>query len=183
MALTYSSMLPLGTKLINFNLPNTVSGKMYSSSEIVASEPVLLMIICNHCPYVIHYHNELKKLHLDYSQQLSFLAISSNDVINYPEDSPDKMKGLWEELGFSFPYLYDETQEVAKAYQAECTPEFYLFDDNHKLVYRGRLDATSPKSNEIPTGKDLRDAIDALTNNTPIDQEQFPSMGCNIKWK
>ena len=93
------------------------------------------------------------------------------------------MKALWKELGFSFPYLYDETQEVAKAYQAECTPEFYLFDDNHKLVYRGRLDATSPKLNESPTGKDLRNAIDALTNKTPIDQEQFPSMGCNIKWK
>ena len=150
MALTYSSMLPLGTKLITFNLLNTINDKHFSSSEIEANKPVLIMIICNHCPYVVHYHEQLKKLHHDYSNKLSFLAISSNDVVNYPEDSPNRMKELWTYLEFSFPYLYDETQEVAKAFQAECTPEFYLFDKNHFLAYRGRCDETSPNSNKLP---------------------------------
>ena len=183
MALTYSSMLPLGTQLINFDLPNTITGQNYSSTEIASHKPILVMIICNHCPYVVHYHDELKRLHHDFSEQISFVAISSNDVNNYPEDSPDKMKELWHELGFSFPYLYDETQTVAKAYQAECTPEFYLFDAKHNLAYRGRCDATSPKSNEEPNGEDLRAAINATINEQPVNSEQFPSMGCNIKWR
>ena len=183
MALTYSSMLPLGTQLINFDLPNTITGQNYSSTEIASHKPILVMIICNHCPYVVHYHDELKRLHHDFSEQISFVAISSNDVNNYPEDSPEKMKELWHELGFSFPYLYDETQTVAKAYQAECTPEFYLFDAQHNLVYRGRCDDTSPKSNEQANGEDLRAAINAISlNKLPIER-QFPSMGCNIKWK
>ena len=183
MALTYSSMLPLGTKLIDFNLPNTISNQNFDSSNLVADKPILLMIICNHCPYVIHYHGELKRLHKDYSEFLSFVAISSNDVVNYPEDGPEKMKELWAELNFTFPYLYDETQDIAKAYQAECTPEFYLFSSNQNLVYRGRCDETSPGSEQEPNGKDLRTAIDALLTNSEINQEQFPSMGCNIKWK
>ena len=183
MALTYSSMLPLGTKLIDFNLPNTISNKNFDSSNLVADKPILLMIICNHCPYVIHYHGELKILHKDYSEFLSFVAISSNDVVNYPEDSPEKMKELWAELNFTFPYLHDETQEIAKAYQAECTPEFYLFSSDQKLVYRGRCDETSPGSEQEPNGKDLREAINALLSGSEISQEQFPSMGCNIKWK
>ena len=183
MALTYSSMLPLGTKLIDFNLPNTISNQNFDSSDLTADKPILLMIICNHCPYVIHYHDELKRLHKDYSESLSFVAISSNDVVNYPEDSPEKMKELWEELNFTFPYLHDETQEIAKAYQAECTPEFYLFSSDQNLVYRGRCDETSPGSEQEPNGKDLRAAIDALLAGSEINQEQFPSMGCNIKWK
>lgn len=183
MALTYSSMLPLGTKLINFNLHNTITDQNYSSLEIEPNKPALIMIICNHCPYVIHYHAELKKIHQDYSQKVSFLAISSNDAINYPEDAPDKMKKLWHELGFSFPYLYDETQNIAKAFQAECTPEFYLFNDDHKLVYRGRCDNTSPKSNEEPNGEELRRALNAVIKKEQPAKEQHPSMGCNIKWK
>tara|TARA_X000000368_G_scaffold405458_1_gene382606 strand:+ start:1292 stop:1843 length:552 start_codon:yes stop_codon:yes gene_type:complete len=183
MALTYSSMLPLGTKLIDFNLPNTISNQNFDSSNLVADKPILLMVICNHCPYVIHYHDELKRLHKDYSESLSFVAISSNDVVNYPEDSPKKMKELWAELNFTFPYLHDETQDIAKAYKAECTPEFYLFSSDQKLVYRGRCDETSPGSGQEPNGKDLRAAIDALLTDSEINQEQFPSMGCNIKWK
>ena len=183
MALTYSSMLPLGTQLIHFDLPNTTDGSSFSSSKITANKPVLIMIICNHCPYVVHYHEELKRLHREYSNAVSFLAISSNDVVNYPEDSPEKMKGLWDNLGFSFPYLYDETQEVAKAYQAECTPEFYLFSNDHKLVYRGRCDDTSPKSGVEPNGSDLRLAINAELKGQCPNVEQHPSMGCNIKWK
>ena len=183
MALTYSSMLPLSTRLIKFNLPNTITKQIYSSTDIETNKPVLIMIICNHCPYVVHYHEELKKLHHDYSDKVSFVAISSNDVINYPEDSPEKMRELWIRLGFSFPYLYDETQDVAKAFQAECTPEFYLFDNQNALVYRGRLDDTSPKTNELPDGKDLRIAIDAvISGNLPV-KNQYPSMGCNIKWR
>ncbi len=183
MALTYSSMLSLGTKLIDFNLPNAISNQNFDSSNLLSNKPVLLMIICNHCPYVIHYHDELKKLYKDYSESLSFVAISSNDVVNHPEDSPEKMKDLWAELNFTFPYLYDETQEIARAYQAECTPEFYLFSSDQKLVYRGRCDETSPGSEQEPNGKDLREAIDALLTGSEINQEQFPSMGCNIKWK
>ena len=176
-------MLPLGTQLINFNLPNTITGQNYSATKIATDRPVLIMIICNHCPYVVHYHDELKRLHHDFSEQISFIAISSNDVVNYPEDSPAKMKELWHELRFSFPYLYDETQSVAKAYQAECTPEFYLFDAQHNLVYRGRCDGTSPKSHEEPNGEDLRSAISNLFLKMQPLEEQFPSMGCNIKWK
>jgi len=183
MALTYSSMLTLGTKLIAFNLPNAVSNQIFDSSDLVADKPILLMIICNHCPYVIHYHDELQRLHEDYSKDINFVAISSNDAINYPEDSPEKMKELWETLNFTFPYLYDETQETAKAYQAECTPEFYLFNTDQSLVYRGRCDDTSPGSGKKPDGKDLRGAIDALLSGHKIAQEQLPSMGCNIKWK
>ena len=183
MALTYSSMLPLGTKLIDFNLPNTISNQNFDTSDLMADKPILLMIICNHCPYVIHYHAELKRLCEDYSEALSFIAISSNDANNYPEDSPIKMKELWAKLNFSFPYLHDETQEIAKAYQAECTPEFYLFSSDQNLIYRGRCDETSPGSEQEPNGKDLRAAIDALLTDSEINQEQFPSMGCNIKWK
>ena len=183
MALTYSSMLPLGTKLIPFDLLNTITGQTFSSTDVEIEQPTLIMIICNHCPYVIHYHDELQRLHKDYSKNLNFIAISSNDVINYPEDSPEKMKELWAKLNFTFPYLHDETQKIAKAYQAECTPEFYLFSANQILVYRGRCDDTSPGSGKEPDGKDLRDAIDGLLSGHEIAREQLPSMGCNIKWK
>ena len=183
MSLTYSSMLLLGTKLIAFELIDTVSEKNFSSDELEISKPTLIMFICNHCPYVIHYHSEIQKIYKDYKDQINMVAISSNDIDNYPQDAPEHMQDLWKELGLSFPYLFDETQMVAKAYKAECTPEFYLFDSNRKLVYRGRLDESSPNSAILPSGKDLRDAIENLLNEREISLEQFPSMGCNIKWK
>ena len=183
MSLTYSSMLLLGTKLIAFELIDTVSEKNFSSDEFEISKPTLIMFICNHCPYVIHYHSEIQKIYKDYKDQINMVAISSNDIDNYPQDAPEHMQDLWKELCLSFPYLFDETQMVAKAYKAECTPEFYLFDSNEKLVYRGRLDESSPNSAILPSGKDLRDAIENLLNEREISLEQFPSMGCNIKWK
>ena len=183
MALTYSSMLDLKTDLIGFDLLNSLSNKNFSSDSLDVDKSSLIMFICNHCPYVIHYHDEIIRLEKDYSKKINLVAISSNDIINYPQDSPLKMKELWEDLGLSFPYLFDETQEVAKKYKAECTPEFYLFDSNKKLIYRGRMDETSPGSVKKPSGKDLRTAIDNLENNRPISNDQHPSMGCNIKWK
>jgi len=183
MSLTYSSMLPLGTKLIAFELTNAVSDKNFSSEELEILKPTLIMFICNHCPYVIHYHSEIQKIYKDYKDQVNIVAISSNDIENYPQDGPEHMQDLWKELGLSFPYLFDETQMVAKAYKAECTPEFYLFDNNRKLVYRGRMDESSPNSATLPSGKDLRDAIENLLSEREISLEQFPSMGCNIKWK
>ena len=176
-------MLPLGTKLIAFELIDTVSEKNISSDEFEISKPTLIMFICNHCPYVIHYHSEIQRIYKDYKNQINMVAISSNDIDNYPQDAPEHMQDLWKELGLSFPYLFDETQMVAKSYKAECTPEFYLFDNNRKLVYRGRLDESSPNSAILPSGKDLRDAIENLLNQREISLEQFPSMGCNIKWK
>jgi len=183
MALTYSSMLDLQTDLIGFDLLNSLSNKNFSSDSLDVNKSSLIMFICNHCPYVIHYHEEIIRLEKDYSKKINLVAISSNDIINYPQDSPAKMKELWETLGLSFPYLFDETQDVAKKYKAECTPEFYLFDSNKKLIYRGRMDETSPGSDKKPSGKDLITAIDNLENNRPISNDQHPSMGCNIKWK
>ena len=183
MALTHSSMLPLETQFIYFKLLDTTTNKKFSSDDLNDSKPTLIMFICNHCPYVIHYHDEIKKLALDYLDRFNFVAISSNDIENYPQDSPEKMKELWHELGLDFPYLYDKSQEIAKLYKAECTPEFYLFNLNNKLVYRGRLDESSPGSESKPTGEDLRNAMENLLNNNKISEEQYPSMGCNIKWK
>ena len=182
MALTYSSMLELGSYLEEFKLLNTVRGNDFSSSELDEAKPSLVMFICNHCPYVIHYHQEIQRLASDYADILNMVAISSNDIENYPQDGPDMMSKLWEDLGLSFPYLFDSTQEIAKKYKAECTPEFYLFDSSQKLVYRGRLDESSPNSGIEPTGKDLRDAIDNLISGKGINSNQLPSMGCNIKW-
>ena len=151
MALTYSSMLDLQTDLIGFDLLNSLSNKNFSSDSLDVNKSSLIMFICNHCPYVIHYHDEIIRLEKDYSKKVNLVAISSNDIINYPQDSPAKMKELWETLGLSFPYLFDETQDVAKKYKAECTPEFYLFDSNKKLIYRGRMDETSPGSEKKPS--------------------------------
>ena len=183
MALTYSSMLELGTQMPEFELENTVNNKIFSTSYFNSTTPKLVMFICNHCPYVIHYHKELVKLSQGYKDHLDFVAISSNDIVNYPEDSPEKMKELAIELGFSFPYLYDETQEVAKSFRAECTPEFYLFNNKKTLEYRGRLDDSSPGNGIEPSGFDLREAIENLLNGEEVNQAQHPSMGCNIKWK
>tara|TARA_A100001015_G_scaffold126522_1_gene140186 strand:- start:25 stop:579 length:555 start_codon:yes stop_codon:yes gene_type:complete len=183
MSLTYSSMLDIGTDLIAFDLPNTITQKNFSSNTLEINKPSLIMFICNHCPYVIHYHEEIKSIEKDYKDKINMIAISSNDIDNYPDDRPEMMKNLWKNLGLTFPYLYDETQEIAKKYKAECTPEFYFFDQNHKLAYRGRLDDSSPGSGTKPNGEDLRGAISNVLNNKKVSLEQFPSMGCNIKWK
>ena len=182
MALTKTPICDFGKKAEDFKLLS-INNNSVSLEEIKGKNGTLVMFICNHCPYVIHYHDEIIRLEKDYSKKVNLVAISSNDIINYPQDSPAKMKELWETLGLSFPYLFDETQDVAKKYKAECTPEFYLFDSNKKLIYRGRMDETSPGSDKKPSGKDLRTAIDNLENNRPISNDQHPSMGCNIKWK
>ncbi len=184
MARTPSTMLSLGTKAPEFNLPDTVSGKTISLNDFSDRQGLLVMFICQHCPFVIHVKSELAKLGEDYlPKNLGIVAISSNDVENYPEDSPEKLKAMAEEYSFNFPVCYDETQEVAKAYQAACTPDFYLFDRDFKLAYRGQLDDSRPSLDIPVTGKDLRDAIDSLLANKPIPEPQKPSLGCNIKWK
>ncbi|NRD20457.1 thioredoxin family protein [Winogradskyella eckloniae] len=184
MARTESNMLPLGTKAPDFTLLDTVDNTKKSLEELKGIRGTLVFFICNHCPFVIHINSELAQLAKDYiSKGLNCIAISSNDVINYPQDAPDLMKQNAIENDFIFPYLYDETQTVAKAYDAACTPDFFLFNEDLKLVYTGQLDSSRP-GNDLPvTGKDLRSAIDALINKTPINPDQKPSMGCGIKWK
>ena len=183
MALTYSSMLPLGTKMPDFQLKNVLDDKLYASSTLMNANPSLIMVICNHCPYVIHYHDEIKKLHNDFGQKIGFVAISSNDIISYPQDGPAEMKALFHNLKLSFPYLLDETQEIARELKAECTPEFYLYDNNNSLVYRGRMDDSSPGNDINASAIDLRKAMSSLLNGESISVDQQPSMGCNIKWK
>ncbi len=184
MAATPSTMMPLGTIAPDFTLLNTVTGEMVSLQDLKSDVATLIMFICNHCPYVKHINAQLVKLANDYqSKGVSFIAISSNDVENYPDDSPEKMKQVAQQLGYPFPYLYDETQEVAKAYQAACTPDFFLFDKDLKCVYRGQLDGSRPKNDVPVTGKDMRAALDAVLAGKPVNPEQIPSIGCNIKWK
>ena len=177
-------MISLGTKAPEFKLPDTVSGKNLSLQDLKSSKATLIMFICNHCPFVKHVNEALVKLADDYIPKgISFIAISSNDVVNFPEDSPEKMKQTAKELGYTFPYLYDESQEVARAYDAACTPDFFIYDKDLKLVYRGQLDDSRP-SNGLPvTGKDIRNAFDLLLAGKNIPAEQMPSIGCNIKWK
>ena len=183
MALTYSSMLELDSKIPHFKLKNVLDGKMYASSSLSNDKPTLIMVICNHCPYVIHYHEELKRLNSDFGDKIDFVGISSNDIINYPQDGPEQMKELFLRLGLSFPYLFDETQDIARALKAECTPEFYLYDNSDRLVYRGRMDNSSPGNDIEISGNDLREACSNLLNGSAISSDQHPSMGCNIKWK
>lgn len=184
MVRTASTMLPLGTTAPDLQLPDVVSGKTISLATFSESQALLVMFICQHCPFVKHIQNQLAQIGKDYQEKsLGIVAISSNDVENYPNDAPEKLREMAIELGFNFPYCYDETQEVAKAYTAACTPDFFLFDRHNQLVYRGQLDDSRP-SNEIPvTGQDLRQAIDLTLSGKPIDFEQKPSIGCNIKWK
>ncbi len=184
MARTPSNMLPLGTIAPNFKLLDTVNDKQSTLQDLKGPKGTVIMFICNHCPFVKHVNVQISRLAKDYiTQGIKCIAISSNDVENYPEDSPELMKQNAFKQGFIFPYLYDETQVVAKAYDAACTPDFYLFDENLKLVYRGQLDDSRP-GNGIPvTGNDLRTALDNLLNNQPISENQKPSIGCNIKWK
>lgn len=184
MAETPSNMLPLGTVAPPFRLPDTTSGNQVSLSDLMSKTGTVVMFICNHCPFVIHVRNEMVKIANYYqSQGIAFVAISSNDVANYPQDAPDKMRVFAQENGFSFPYLYDETQEVAKAYEAACTPDFYVFDGDLKLFYRGQMDGSRPNNGIPVTGKDLREALDNLIAGQPASMEQLPSIGCNIKWK
>lgn len=184
MAFTESTMLSLGTKAPNFKLPDTISGQNVSLQDIRSDKATVIMFLCNHCPYVIHVNPEIVRLSNEYMKKgITFAGISSNDAENYPQDGPEKMKIHAEETGYQFPYLYDESQEVAKAYDAACTPDFYVFDKDLRLVYRGRLDGSRPK-NDLPlTGEDLRNVLDALLNDQPVTEKQYPSGGCNIKWK
>jgi peroxiredoxin len=183
MALTYSKMLDLGTKLSDFELINVIDNQKFNSHFLSKDNGKVIMFICNHCPYVIHYHDQIIDITNKYLSDIDFVAISSNDIAKYPEDSPQKMQELAKKLNFRFPYLYDETQDIAKKYLAACTPEFYLFDKNNFLIYRGRLDDSSPGNNKQPTGNDLRKAIDDFLAGKKISDQQYPSMGCNIKWK
>jgi peroxiredoxin len=184
MARTESNAIPLGTVAPTFQLPDVVSGETRSRDEVFGQKGTLVMFICNHCPFVKHIQEEIGNMWKDYQPSgVAFVAISSNDVENYPDDSPDNLKKQAGENGFSFPYLYDETQEVARSYDAACTPDFFLFDPDKKLVYHGQLDSSRP-GNEIPvTGRDLRAALDSLQSGNEISKEQIPSLGCNIKWK
>lgn len=184
MVKTASTMLALGTTAPKFELPDVVSGKTVSLDTFSNCQALLVMFICQHCPFVKHVQDELSKISQDYSQQaLGIVAISANDVANYPNDSPEKLKQMAEELNFNFPICYDETQEVSKAYTAACTPDFFLFDANNKLAYRGQLDSSRPSTDIPVTGEDLRKAIDLTLQNKPVDFTQKPSIGCNIKWK
>ncbi len=179
-----STMLDLGTIAPDFSLPDAVSGKTISLSSLAGSKGLLVMFLCPHCPYVRHVHKTLASLLNEYADApLSVVAIQSNDVKQYPEDGPEGMRTQVTEAGFAFPYLYDESQEIAKAYRAACTPDFFLFDGDRKLVYRGQMDGARPKNDTPVTGADLRAAIDALLAGRPITVEQRPSLGCNIKWK
>ena len=184
MARTPSTMLDLGTTAPGFDLTDTVSGQTMAVDTFAGKKGLLVMFVCNHCPFVKHINNELMKLGNEHADtDLAIVAINSNDVDNYPDDAPDKMKANAEALGFKFPYLYDATQDVAKAYAAACTPDFYLFDQGRKLVYRGQFDDSRPDNGIPVTGKDLRAAIEALLAGESPAAEQKPSIGCNIKWK
>lgn len=177
-------MLPLGTKAPAFSLLNTVTGNIDSYADVCGTKGTIIMFICNHCPFVLHVNEEIIRVAHDYRiLGFGFVAISSNDVANYPQDSPEKMKQLAESLNYPFPYLYDATQEVARAYDAACTPDFYVFDSGDKLVYRGQLDDSRPGNGITLTGRSLREALDALQNNKQVSTVQKPSMGCGIKWK
>ena len=183
MVRTPSTMLPLGTEAEDFSLTN-IDGRTLSFADVAGERGTVLMFICNHCPFVKHVANELATIGYEYMPKgVGMVAINSNDVAAHPADSPEQMIHESEQRGYSFPYLFDETQEVAKTYGAACTPDFYLFDGNHKLVYRGQLDGSRPDSGVPVTGEDLRKAIDALLESRPLPQPQHPSIGCNIKWR
>lgn len=184
MSLTPSNMLPLGTKAPDFLLPAANFNTNFNFEDCKGKKGTLVIFICNHCPFVIHVIDEIVMIANDYRVQgIGVVAISSNDIVNYPQDSPEKMADFALKNKIDFPYLYDASQEVAKIYDAACTPDFYLFDNRDKLIYRGQLDDSRP-GNGIPvSGSDLRNAIDSLLYNRTLNDVQKPSMGCNIKWK
>lgn len=184
MALTPTIQVPLGRPAPDFSLIDTVSGDRMTLGDVMGSKGTLVMFICNHCPFVIHIREQLIQLAKDYqSKGIGFVAISSNDVADYPQDGPEEMKALAEKSGFPFPYLYDESQEVAKAYDAACTPDFMLYDAKGHSVYRGRLDESRPGNGLPNDGADMRRAIDAVIAEKEVPAPHYPSMGCNIKWK
>jgi peroxiredoxin len=184
MARTASTMLPLGTKAPDFQLPDVVSGKTISLETFAGRQALLVMFICRHCPFVKHMQAELARIGKDYGNSgIGIVAISTNDAAKYPDDAPDKLKEMAQQLGFTFPFCYDESQETAKAYTAACTPDFFLFDTNQKLVYRGQLDDSRPGNEQPITGKDLRAALEAVITSQTVNPDQKPSIGCNIKWK
>jgi len=184
MARTPSNMLPLGTTAPDFTLVDAITNNEISLNDIKGEKGTVVMFICNHCPFVIHVNEEIVRVANDYRVQgFGFVAISSNDIVNYPQDGPKHMWKTARKNNYTFPYLFDETQEVAKAYDAACTPDFYLFDAELKLIYRGQLDDSRP-GNGIPVnGRDLRQALDAVLKNSKVIEPQKPSIGCNIKWK
>jgi thiol-disulfide isomerase/thioredoxin len=179
-----SVMIPLGTEAPDFLLPDTLTGTLVQYGNVAGKMGTVVLFICNHCPFVQHINPEIVRIANDYiPKAIGFTGISSNDVEAHPDDSPDKMKIQAETVGYPFPYLYDETQQVAKEYDAACTPDIFVFDKTRKLVYRGRLDASRPNNDQPLNGKDLREVLEALVNNKKVSDEQFPSMGCSIKWK
>ncbi len=183
MVRTASTMLPLGTQAPHFSLPN-IDGKTVSLSEFAGKKALVVIFMCNHCPYVKHVAPELTKVANDYLPKgVGFVGISSNDIVAHPEDAPDRMRIEANNQGYPFPYLFDEDQSVAIAYHAACTPDIFVFDAAHRLIYRGQLDDSRPKTDKPLTGKDLRSALDCILAGQPVPQEQRPSIGCNIKWK
>ena len=179
-----SEMLKLGTKAPNFSLPNTVDDQRVSLKNSSGKKGTLVFFICNHCPFVIHVRQQFKPLFDEYFPKgIAFIAINANSIATHPQDGPEHMKQLAEEMGWEFPYLFDENQEIAKAYSAACTPDFFLFDNEMKLYYRGQLDSSRPKADIPVTGEDLRNAMNALLEGKSSPKDQKPSMGCNIKWK
>ena len=184
MARVPSSMKELGTPAPDFTLPDVATGKIVSRDAVAGPKGLLVMFVCRHCPFVKHVQRELANIGRDYaSRGIGMVAISSNDAAAFPEDAPDQLAAQAREVGFTFPYLYDESQSVARAYDAQCTPDFFLYDATRTLVYRGQLDGSRP-GNDVPvTGEDLRAALDAVVAGRPVSPEQRPSIGCNIKWK
>jgi peroxiredoxin len=183
MVQTASTMMPLGTAAPEFSLPDT-SGNMVSLSDFDGARALLVMFICNHCPFVKHVRLQIADMGAEYQEKgVGVVAIMSNDVTNHPNDSPEHMAEEIRQIGYTFPYLYDKTQAVAKAYRAACTPDFFLFDGNRKLAYRGQLDDSRPGNDKPVTGADLRAALDAVLVGSPVPEPQKPSIGCNIKWK
>jgi peroxiredoxin len=179
-----SVMLPLGTPASPFALRDVVTGKIYSLDSFTGKTALLVMFICRHCPYVVHVEQGIAKIGRDYiDTELGIIGISSNDPVQYPDDAPPRLKEMAERLGFTFPFCFDESQDVAMAYGAACTPDFYLFDRDRRLVYRGQLDDSRPGSNKPVTGSDLRAAIDAVLAGKTVDSKQKASVGCSIKWK
>ncbi len=179
-----STMLPLGTKAPEFKLRDTVSGEIVSLGDFDDRKALVVMLLCNHCPFVQHVRHGLAEFGRDYAgKDVAIVAISSNDPAAYPTDGPEAMKAEAEAIGYTFPYLFDESQQVAKAYTAACTPDFFLFDEKRELVYRGQFDASRPGNLEKVTGADLRAAVDAVLAGEPVADDQQPSIGCSIKWK
>ena len=184
MAVKHSTMLRLGTPLPYFQLGDVVSGQMITPQVFEGKQCVLVMFICKHCPYVVHVKEELARLGKDYeNKNVGIVAICSNDATRYPDDSPDQLKVMVEQMGYSFPLCYDETQETAKVFTAACTPDFFLFGKDRTLVYRGQLDGSRPGTAQPVTGKDVRMALDAVLDGRSVSPDQQPSVGCSIKWK